>query len=190
MAGCAAQAATAGAVSVHAKSGAKMAAERDAGDRMVMRYDAVLFDLFGTLVDETATAVDGALERLEEVRAVPWAIVTSASARLAEILIVRAGLPKPNVLVTGDDVARNKPAPDGYVYAAHRLGVEPARALVVEDTAAGIAAARAAGMDVVAVLCGRSGDFARTATFVVEHLVKLRLRVNEGAVCLERVGRP
>ncbi|MBV8373410.1 MAG: HAD-IA family hydrolase [Candidatus Eremiobacteraeota bacterium] len=148
------------------------------------RYDAVLFDLYGTLIDDTATAVAGAIERLEECRGASWAIVTSTDARLASRLIAHAGLPAPPLLVTADDVARNKPAPDGYLYAATRLGVAPARAIVLEDTAGGIAAARSAGMDVVAVLRGRSQEFARGATFVVKDLTKLRLRSSEGAVYL------
>jgi HAD superfamily hydrolase (TIGR01509 family) len=46
------------------------------------------------------------------------------------------------------EVARGKPAPDLFLYAAARLGVAPARALVIEDSLAGIAAGRAAGMTV------------------------------------------
>lgn len=84
---------------------------------------------------------------------------------------------------------RNKPAPEGYLEAARRLGVEPGRALVVEDTSAGIAAGLAAGCDVLAVLHGRSSDFARNATYVVSNLTKLRLLVEEGAVRLELEGR-
>lgn len=148
-------------------------------------YDAVAFDLFGTLVDQTATAMDGAVERLGELRGAAWAIVTSANASLAELLIAHARLPRPPVLVTGDDVERNKPAPEGYALAARRLRVECGRVLAFEDTSSGVSAARAAGMDVVAVLNGRSGDFARAATWVVRDLTKLRLRAVEGAVEVE-----
>ena len=62
-----------------------------------------------------------------------------------------AGLRCPDVLVTSDQVARGKPAPDPYLLAAERLGVDPAACLVVEDAPAGIAAGRAAGMTVWAV---------------------------------------
>jgi HAD superfamily hydrolase (TIGR01509 family) len=148
------------------------------------RYDAVLFDLYGTLIDETVNAVAGALERLQECEGARWAIVTSTDSHLASRLIAHAGLPEPPLLVTADHVARNKPAPDGYLYAAARLGVRPARALVIEDTAGGIAAARSAGMDVVAVLRGRTATFAGAATFVVKDLTKLRLRTSESAVYL------
>lgn len=146
-----------------------------------LRYHAVLFDLYGTLLDETAAATPGALDRLAECRDVKWGIVTSAGARLAERLMAAAKLPRPPVLVTGDAIARNKPAPDGYLAAADRLRVEPAHTLAIEDTPAGIASATAAGMDVVAVMYGRR-ELARTATFAVENLTKLRLRCVEGAV--------
>ncbi|MEV4872808.1 HAD-IA family hydrolase [Streptomyces syringium] len=56
-----------------------------------------------------------------------------------------------DVVVTREDVARGKPAPDLFTEAARRLGVRPARCLVVEDADEGLAAARAAGMDAVDV---------------------------------------
>ena len=55
------------------------------------------------------------------------------------------------MLVTADQVARGKPAPDPFLLAAERLGVDPAACLVFEDAPAGIAAGRAAGMTVWAV---------------------------------------
>jgi len=56
-----------------------------------------------------------------------------------------------DAIVTFEDVARPKPAPDTYLEAARVLGVEPARCLALEDAAPGIASARAAGMAVVEV---------------------------------------
>ena len=55
------------------------------------------------------------------------------------------------MLVTADQVDHGKPAPDPYLLAAERLGVDPAECLVLEDAPAGIAAGRAAGMTVWAV---------------------------------------
>jgi HAD superfamily hydrolase (TIGR01509 family) len=60
-------------------------------------------------------------------------------------------LPYFEVIATGDEVPNNKPAPDVYLHAATQLGVEPGRCLVFEDSVAGIQAAGAAGMIVVAV---------------------------------------
>jgi HAD superfamily hydrolase (TIGR01509 family) len=53
--------------------------------------------------------------------------------------------------VTADDVRSPKPEPDIYLLAASLLGVDPSRCLVIEDSPTGVAAARAAGMRVVAV---------------------------------------
>ena len=54
-------------------------------------------------------------------------------------------------IVSGDDVARRKPAPDVYLEAARRLGADPSRSVAIEDSAPGIAAARAAGMKTIAI---------------------------------------
>ena len=54
------------------------------------------------------------------------------------------------VTVSSEEVARGKPAPDVYLEAARRLGVDPARCVAIEDSASGIRAAHAAGMRVIA----------------------------------------
>jgi beta-phosphoglucomutase-like phosphatase (HAD superfamily) len=53
--------------------------------------------------------------------------------------------------VTSDDVARSKPAPDIYLLACERLGVPPGSVLALEDSSAGVASAKAAGLSVIAV---------------------------------------
>jgi mannitol-1-/sugar-/sorbitol-6-phosphatase len=80
-----------------------------------------------------------------------WAIVTSASRALAAARLARAGIAIPPVLVTADDVERGKPDPTCFLLGAARLGVDPARCLVFEDTAAGLAAADAAGASALAI---------------------------------------
>jgi mannitol-1-/sugar-/sorbitol-6-phosphatase len=79
------------------------------------------------------------------------AVATSCTLRLARARLRATGLREPAVLVTADQVARGKPAPDPYLLAASRLGVDPADCLVLEDAPSGIAAAVAAGMTVWAV---------------------------------------
>jgi beta-phosphoglucomutase-like phosphatase (HAD superfamily) len=55
------------------------------------------------------------------------------------------------VTVSSEDVGRGKPAPDVYLEAVRRLGVDPERSAAVEDSRNGILSARAAGMRVVAI---------------------------------------
>lgn len=56
-----------------------------------------------------------------------------------------------DVLVTGDDVSQSKPSPEGYLHAAHQLGVEPEECAVFEDSINGLKAGRAAGMITIAL---------------------------------------
>jgi beta-phosphoglucomutase len=78
------------------------------------------------------------------------AVVSSSSCSEIEPLLVAGGLRAHfDTVVGGEQVERHKPAPDPYLLAAERLGVT--RALVLEDSAAGIASGRAAGFEVLAV---------------------------------------
>lgn len=80
-----------------------------------------------------------------------YAFVTSASHRLAVARWSAAGIDPPRHVVTADDVDRGKPFPEPFLVGARRLGVDPARCVVFEDSEAGGTAARAAGAAVVAV---------------------------------------
>ena len=150
-------------------------------------YRAVFFDLFGTLVNDRAEAIPGAREALTSVPHGQWAIVTSCGARLARSLITNAGLPVPEVIVSDDEVRRSKPAPDPYLVAARRFGLEPSACLVIEDSVQGVEAAIAAGMDVIAVKRGRTLMFPQRAT-AVESIASLQFAVDsEGAIHVSEV---
>ncbi|QBR75361.1 HAD family phosphatase [Microbacterium sediminis] len=95
----------------------------------------------------------GARELLAAVRAagIPQALVTMSYRETADPVI--AALPPGtfDVVVTGDDVDRGKPFPDAYLRAAGALAVAPDRAVAIEDSPTGLAAARAAGIAVIGV---------------------------------------
>ena len=96
----------------------------------------------------------GIIALLEWLRAhdVPRAVATSTRNPLASHKLRQAGLAGYfEVVCTASDVAHAKPAPDVYLLAAKRLGVEPARCLVLEDSPPGVRAALAAGMTPVQV---------------------------------------
>ncbi|MCB7135278.1 HAD-IA family hydrolase [Cellulosimicrobium marinum] len=108
--------------------------------------------------DEGVTVLPGARDALAALPEERRAIVTSCTAPLAAVRVRASGLAAPAVLVTADDVERGKPDPDPFLLGARRLGVDPARCLVVEDAPAGIAAARAAGCAVLAVTGTHSAE--------------------------------
>ena len=119
-------------------------AERDAG---VLRINELeLNDTDGLLV------LPGAAEALAALADAPNAIATSCTMPLAKARIASSGLVAPTVLVTADQVEHGKPAPDPYLLAAERIGVDPARCLVVEDAPLGLQAAKAAGCATLAVV--------------------------------------
>ena len=82
----------------------------------------------------------------------PLAIASSSNAELIEVVLRAAGIDTLfQTEVSSEQVARGKPAPDVYLEAARRLGVDPMHCGAVEDSHAGIRSAKAAGMRVVAV---------------------------------------
>lgn len=96
-------------------------------------------------------AIDGAAAFLDALPPERWAIVTSSPRRLAIRRLEAAGLPVPRLMITGEDVASGKPAPDCFLLGAERLGRKPQDCLVFEDAPAGIHAAEAAGAKVIVV---------------------------------------
>ena len=96
-------------------------------------------------------AIAGAASFLASLPENRWAIVTSAPRELAIRRLGAAGLPLPDVFITGEDVEHGKPAPDCFLLAAQRLGLPIEDCLVFEDAPAGIQAAEAAGASVVVV---------------------------------------
>ncbi|MDJ0769875.1 MAG: HAD-IA family hydrolase [Ilumatobacter sp.] len=96
------------------------------------------------------TPIAGATDLLLGLPTDRWAIVTSASRRLATARWSAAGIPATHV-VTADDVVDGKPHPEPFLRAAAALGVEASRCVVFEDSAAGAVAAEAAGATIVAV---------------------------------------
>lgn len=100
---------------------------------------------------EGVTALPGAERLLRTLPSERLAVVTSATRPLAVARLGYAGLPVPKNLITADDVVNGKPSPEPYLKGAALLGVPPADCLVFEDTPAGIASARAAGIRVIAL---------------------------------------
>lgn len=95
----------------------------------------------------------GARELLLELRGadIPTALVTMSIGRMAHHVAERLGFPGFDAVVSGDDVANNKPHPESYLLGAELLGVNPAHCIAIEDSMPGITSANAAGATVIGV---------------------------------------
>jgi HAD superfamily hydrolase (TIGR01509 family) len=91
--------------------------------------------------------VDGIAEALDQI-AIPTCVASSGTHEKLRFTLGRTGLYErfEGRIFSGYEVANSKPAPDLFLHAAARMGAEPARCAVVEDSRPGVLAARAAGM--------------------------------------------
>jgi HAD superfamily hydrolase (TIGR01509 family) len=119
-------------------------------DAMWTEFSGQLF----TLIDSDLALFDDAVDAARTLRArgVPVAVASSSPRERLQRTLGRAGLLDAfDVTVAGDEVAHGKPAPDMFLLAAQRLGVEPGRCVVIEDSPPGVQAGIAAGMVTLAV---------------------------------------
>ncbi|MFF0598856.1 HAD family hydrolase [Streptomyces antibioticus] len=123
------------------------------GERLPADFDDVfhrrVFDAFERELRPVAGAVDvlGKLAADE----VPYCVASSGSHERIRVGHRTTGLDRwfdDARIFSSQDVGKGKPAPDLFLFAAERMGVEPARCVVVEDSPLGVEAAVAAGMDV------------------------------------------
>jgi HAD superfamily hydrolase (TIGR01509 family) len=114
---------------------------REVVRRMLARYS------------EHVPLIDGAVDAVKRLAAHwPLGVASSSNRVLIDHVLELSGLaPYFEVTVSSEEVERGKPAPDVYLEAARRLGVEPPRSAAIEDSASGIRSAHAAGMHVVAI---------------------------------------
>lgn len=129
-----------------------------------------LAEVTSRLFDRHLQAFEDAADTLDHLSSIGVRLAVASSSerrRLDRSLQATSLLGYFEVVVAGDEVGRGKPAPDLYLAAAARLGVDPATCVAVEDAPAGIAAAKAAGMHVVAVVRGVFGEEELAAADVV-----------------------
>ncbi|MEU2264322.1 HAD-IA family hydrolase [Streptomyces sp. NPDC019645] len=118
-------------------------AENHAENRQLLAQETA--DLDGVV------PIAGAAAFMETIAALPHALVTSADEALATARMQAAGLRMPETRVTAECVGASKPDPEGFLKGAAELGFAPADCVVLEDSEAGIAAGRAAGMRVLGI---------------------------------------
>ncbi len=132
------------------------------------------------------TILAGAAELMASIPEARRAIVTSCGRKLCLVRLDAANFSAPLTVVTIDDTSRGKPFPEPFLEAAARLGVDPARCVVVEDAPAGLEAARAAGCTTIGVV-GTHLAADLVADLVVPGLDRLRVSVQEDGVVFHLV---
>jgi HAD superfamily hydrolase (TIGR01509 family) len=139
-------------------------------DSMRQRYPALTWTRAETIAHTAAlrdeviaelgvTVLPGAPQALAWTRDYKRGLVTGSSHQEAMQVLPFLGAPHFDVIIAAEDVARSKPAPDGYRAAMDALGLEPNECVVVEDSEAGITAGLAAGCHVLAVRAGNFGGW-------------------------------
>ena len=137
--------------------------------------DAVFVDLLPSEI-KTMPGLETLLCRLEELN-IPKAVATSSHREFAKTALGMFDLePRFQFVLTSEDVTEGKPNPEIYLSAARRLGVEPSKMLVLEDSVTGSKAGVAAGAVTIAVptLHSRGMDFShvyRVAERLDDHLI-------------------
>jgi beta-phosphoglucomutase len=141
-------------------------------------------EVFERMVGEGVPMIPGARDLIEEASSqLPIAIASGATR--ADIELVLAGLKLRDrfaLIVSADDVASSKPHPLTYALAAERLaaanpaaGLEPRACLAIEDTAAGVASARGAGLRTLGLTTTGPAEKLREADRVIDDLAGVTL---------------
>jgi len=135
-------------------------------DRMAERYRQG-----PPLLDGAVAAVEQLAERW------PLGLASSSSRRLIDLVLEASGLAgRFAAIVSTEEVAHGKPAPDAYLEVAARLGVDRHACVAVEDSSNGVRSAAAAGMRVIAIPSPRyplDDDAAAEAAIILSHLDEL-----------------
>ncbi len=137
----------------------------------VAAYEPILL---GRLVDLPPAPGAAELVRSLEALHVLLAVASSSFLPVVEATLGAIGLRDAfGVVVSGEQVMEGKPAPDIYLRAAQRLGVEPGKCVAIEDSANGVRAARAAGMACLGIVTAYSTREQLSATRAVESLAEV-----------------
>ncbi len=118
----------------------------------------------------------GVLQLLAALPMDRWTVVTSATERLARVRLRAGGVPAPDRLVTAETVQEGKPSPAPFLAGAALLGFAPGDCIVLEDSASGVEAGRAAGCTVVATTFSHAAQSLRSAHYLIKDLSGVAVR--------------
>jgi len=152
-------------------------------EELMRRRGEIATEFFANQVGLFANVKD-VLEELRQMK-LRLAVATSSVSASARPFLDRHALTGFfEVIITGEEVERGKPAPDIYLRAAEQLGISADACLVVEDALPGVAAAKAANMRVVAIPDTRFVDrreYEKKADYVLGSLAELPVLIR--AIC-------
>ncbi len=117
---------------------------------MATRKNGYYVEKIGVL-DESAILA-GAVDFINEAKKKGIKVAIGSSSKNTKLILKQIGLTDAfDAIADGNDIKNSKPAPDVFLVAAQKLGIDPKDCMVVEDADAGVEAALSAGMDVLAV---------------------------------------
>jgi beta-phosphoglucomutase len=155
-------------------------------DAEIAALDAQKEAAFRQLIAQNFPAMPGAKELLAALHENGFRLAVGSSGPPENVAMVVEKLAAQNLfgaVVTGMDVTRGKPDPQVFLLAAQRLGVPPARCVVVEDARPGIEAAHAAGMKAVGLVStGRTRAELAAADLLAATLEELSPEVFRGLI--------
>ncbi len=131
---------------------------------------------FRELIRDSAAPLPGAIELMHGLHNAGFAQALASSTPVENIQLISDVLRLErylSILVSGETVARGKPAPDIFLKAAKELHMHPAVCLVIEDAVAGVEAAHAAGMRCISVAGNRDLPGLRAAELMVKDLTEV-----------------
>lgn len=129
---------------------------------------------------EGVRAIAGAADLLASLPSSHWTVVTSGTRELAQARMHHVHLPFPKDAITAEMVEHGKPDPEPYLKGAALLGFPPSECLVIEDTPAGIASAKAAGMQTIGLTTTYPAHELREADVVVRSCADIRVEIASG----------
>lgn len=149
-------------------------------DEQIKQLDAEKEALYREIIAETFPAMDGAIDLLDALAGAGFRLAVGSSGPPPNVDVVVDHLNRRSLfgkIVTGVDVQRGKPDPQVFLLGAQGIGLPPHRCVVIEDAAAGVAAAHNAGMKAIGfVSTGRTRDELHEADLIIHSLRELSPR--------------
>ena len=139
------------------------------------------YEIYRSIIRGNLKPLPGAREMVSRCRkmGLRLALATSADTVKMEANLKEIGIPAStfNAIITGLDVENKKPAPDIYIKAAERIGLQPEECLVIEDAVSGIKAAKSAGCRCLAVTTSFDRSLLYEADWICDSLYSVPEKV-------------